>query len=245
VIGRPGTELFYAWPELVELILDGQPAQLDFALQQAGSIRYFDLSLAPLSDRFNQPLGQLLILHDITERKKAEEELRSLSQTDPLTGLYNRRKFFEVMQREIIRARRYGQPLSLIMIDVDSLKSVNDRFGHSAGDEVLHQVADCIQPTRATDLAARVGGDEFALLLPETHSRGAEQVAWRLLEAVHRVQLDFDAAISMSMGIAQLEPGDEEQGESLLARADKAMYLAKRGRLGCAVSKELTQPVRR
>jgi PAS domain S-box-containing protein len=73
VIGRPGTELFNAWPELVELILDGQPAQLDFAIQQAETVRHYDLSLAPLGDRFNQPLGQLLILHDITERKKAKK----------------------------------------------------------------------------------------------------------------------------------------------------------------------------
>jgi diguanylate cyclase (GGDEF)-like protein len=149
------------------------------------------------------------------------------------------------MQREIVRARRYGKPLSMIMIDVDNLKSVNDRFGHAAGDQVLRQVASCIQPTRASDLAARVGGDEFALILPETPSGGAEQVAWRLLEAVHTVRLDFDSAISMSLGIAQLESGDDGEGETLLARADKAMYRAKRGRLGCAVAKELTHPVRR
>lgn len=236
VVGKQSLEVFIQWPKVLSLLRDGSTEKVEFIAQWESPQRFYDLSLSPLLDRYNRPIGQLLIFHDITDRKRDEAELRSLSQTDALTGLANRRRFFDRLQQEIIRARRYKTPLSVIMIDVNGLKTINDRFGHQAGDIALRMIAGHIQPTRQSDVVARVGGDEFALLLPSTDIPGARQLAWRLYEAVGASRLENGAQLSMSLGVAGLELEDDEAGEMLLARADGAMYRAKASNLGCVVA---------
>lgn len=255
MVGRPAEELFGSRPEIVQFIQKGQDRQIELSLPAPNGDRYYDLSLSPLIDPFGRDIGQLVILHDITDRKQVEEDLRSLSHIDPLTGLFNRRKFDEVLQQEITRARRYNQPLALIMIDVNEMKYINDHFGHSSGDEALLAVAKSIRPTRRFDTAARVGGDEFALILPGTPAEGACQAAWRMYSSLLEMRLNLDSSrsgagilnqdplpresvsITMSLGVAELEPEDDDLGKALLARADAAMYRAKKGNLGCVVVK--------
>lgn len=176
----------------------------------------------------------LLTLRDITEERRHEEELSRLSTTDPLTELPNRRRFIEALQTEVIRARRYQTSLALLMIDLDHLKSINDSYGHPAGDEALRQVARAMRSvSRQTDLLARYAGDEFALLLPHTSLAGAEQLARRMLQAVRGVSLENGASLSISLGVAALAAQDDEHGEALLSRADQALYLAKQAGRGC------------
>ncbi len=163
----------------------------------------------------------------VTERTA---ELTQLAITDSLTGLSNRRHFMEQGLREIERARRYRQPLALMLIDIDHFKDINDRYGHPTGDQVLRMVAQaCQSGARNADLAGRIGGEEFALLMPETGMVSAQLAAERMRRAVAAV--DYGAAgvaqaVTASIGVAVLEEGDATL-ERLLARADKALYRAK------------------
>src|SRR5258708_5932009 len=151
--------------------------------------------------------------------------------TDHLTGLANRRRFERQLDREIARTDRYGHPFCLLMLDIDNFKSVNDTFGHEAGDEAIRRLAKTLQEgIRGIDLAARIGGDEFAAILAETHlSRGVE-VAERLREAIEATEIPTASSITVSItasfGVAE-SPSCAQTTAELLACADAALYQAK------------------
>ncbi|MFO0692460.1 MAG: GGDEF domain-containing protein [Polyangiales bacterium] len=156
-------------------------------------------------------------------------ELERLGSTDALTGLANRTVFFRRLEEEIARARRHGHALSVIMLDVDHFKTINDERGHLIGDAVLRQLGSRIRGTlRIDDLAARYGGEEFALLLPHTKLADAEIVATRLLEVVRSAGFgpeESPLAVTASLGCAELGPS--EGADPLIARADAALYASK------------------
>ncbi len=160
------------------------------------------------------------------------EELKRISITDPLTGLLNRRYFQERMSEEIERSRRHHLPLSLIMLDVDDFKSVNDTLGHPVGDEALKIVARCLRNCiRTIDVAARYGGEEFTVILPQTSKADARIIAERICAEVYRLDLPFAKAdqkllLSVSLGLATY-PEDAESLEGLVRNADIALYTAK------------------
>ncbi len=160
------------------------------------------------------------------------ERALELAFTDGLTGLYNRRYLMEQIEREFNRAERSETSLSLMMIDLDGLKEINDRFGHHQGDSVLTGLGSIIGAnTRASDVAARWGGDEFMLLTPETTSKGARKIGERIRAQVERYRPKLDGeevGISISVGIASY-PGHASDVTQLLQRVDEAMYQAKRG----------------
>ncbi len=160
----------------------------------------------------------------------ANQQLEQLVRTDPLTGIANRRHFVERIQIEIQRARRENIPLSLLMMDLDHFKRINDTWGHAAGDEVLRNFAGAVgELLRATDMLARLGGEEFALLLPNTAQDGAIEVATRILGVVHQQSIDCDGEqiqYNVSIGTALLAE-HETRYECLLQRADEALYRAK------------------
>lgn len=172
---------------------------------------------------------------------KAYRQVQELSITDALTGLFNRRKFFEELEREMERANRYGSRFSLIMLDIDHFKTINDRYGHQTGDAVLRYLARVLMANiRKTDLVARYGGEEFVILLTETGMQGAMDVAKRVNRQVAAEQVKTVAGlipVTVSLGIASHEPGDVV--DSLVSRTDAALYQAKnngRNRVECMVS---------
>jgi diguanylate cyclase (GGDEF)-like protein len=161
--------------------------------------------------------------------EQANADLLSLAITDPLTGLLNRRKFEEVIAQEVERALRYG-PLSLLMIDVNLFKQVNDQYGHQAGDEALKTVAGVLKSAcRSTDFCARLGGDEFAVVLPHADAAATVVVRDRILHSLAATPVPLDGGLltlSLSIGIASL-PDDATASEGLIAAADSDMYRVK------------------
>jgi len=176
------------------------------------------------------------------ELKKRNVELQSmlhhveaLAITDPLTGLFNRRRFDDVLRREFAVTKRYGTPLCCLMVDVDYFKRINDLYGHEAGDRVLKGVAGRLTiRLREVDTAARFGGEEFAILLPQTPKQGALVVAERMAAVVRQEHFDFDdgsASVTVSIGLADGRDVTGNAPEGLVKAADSALYLAKsRGR---------------
>jgi diguanylate cyclase (GGDEF)-like protein len=157
------------------------------------------------------------------------DRLVELSKTDPLTGLHNARAFQARLVEEIARARRYRHALSLLFIDVDGLKGINDRGGHLAGDAALVRVATALrEAARGTDLAARWGGDEFALLAPDTTFVAALTLGERIRGLVSESSGDARAAMTVSVGLATTLGEEDSTAEQLRGRADAALYAAKR-----------------
>lgn len=148
--------------------------------------------------------------------------------TDHLTGLANRRRFERQLDREVSRTLRYAHPFSLVMLDIDNFKNVNDTFGHHAGDEVIRGLGRVLQEgTRGIDLAARIGGEEFAILLVETGQSGAQEVAERLRVAIREMIVHGVGQVSASFGVAECPIGGQTSSE-MLNSADVALYEAKR-----------------
>ena len=165
------------------------------------------------------------------EQRRARDEALRLSRYDSLTGLYSRDYFVAEIEQEILRASRSGRPFALLMFDLDGLKAANDRFGHASGDTLLRAVAETLRgDIRITDVAARYGGDEFVLLLPETDLSGAMLVADKVRVDISRLALPHDGLVirtSASIGLVTY-PDDGRTSTELMRRADMAMYEAKR-----------------
>jgi diguanylate cyclase (GGDEF)-like protein len=202
--------------------------RVDVAAMEAGALDYLvkgEITPRALerSLRYAMKLGDTL------------EALRRLATRDQLTGLLNRREFDRILTEEEERVRRFGYPLALVMIDVDHFKSVNDTYGHPAGDAVLREVARRVATLpRSVDRVARFGGEEFALVLMQTDRAAALEVARRVCAAVEREPVLVDDRIALnvtvSAGVAAL-PDDGKRGADLVTAADKALYTAKaRGR---------------
>jgi diguanylate cyclase (GGDEF)-like protein/PAS domain S-box-containing protein len=164
---------------------------------------------------------------EITEQKALEAKLRELSDSDPLTGICNRRKSMEELDNELQRSLRYERPFSVLMVDLDRFKIINDRFGHSAGDVVLQRFVQTVQPIlRSTDTFGRWGGEEFIIVLSETDRNGALRMAERVRKAVSTSELISGEQVSVSIGIASLPEGPKNRDE-LVNAADAALYRAK------------------
>lgn len=169
-------------------------------------------------------------IRDITDRKATEAELTRLATTDSLTGLNNRRRFMELAEAEFARSLRYDRPLSLLMLDIDHFKNVNDTHGHDVGDDVLRSLSEvAVLALRNADIVGRLGGEEFGVILPETGDDAAMEVAERLRVSVERSNIVTNAGelkITISLGLANLNPATRNLQE-LLKRADVALYDAK------------------
>jgi diguanylate cyclase (GGDEF)-like protein len=200
--------LLTAYIDLASLPDSINKAQLNFILTKP----WEPSDLQEVAERF-QRLGEL---------ERENEELRKLALTDGLTGVSNHRYFWERLDSEFSRAKRYGRPLSLIMADVDDFKKVNDVQGHQKGDEVLKSCAEAlVQGQRISDTVARYGGEEFAIILPEVTRPKAIEIAERHLQKVDEL-----AGTRMSFGVASY-PDDASSSTELVDKADRALLLAK------------------
>jgi diguanylate cyclase (GGDEF)-like protein len=184
----------------------------------------------------------------LLELKQYLDSCQEAAFTDHLTGLANRRRFERQFEREVARTERYGHPFCLLLVDIDNFKSVNDTYGHDAGDEALRRVANVIQSgTRGIDTGARIGGDEFAIILPETDLARGLEVAERLRTAIAALAINPAGGVTASLGVAEL-PSCARSGEELRSAADTALYDAKRSgrdRAACAPLVANQSPARR
>ncbi len=193
-------------------------------------LRDFQVSISPMLDLTSRLLGAVVIFQDVTERHELESHLRFLATTDALTGVANRRSLLRRAEHEFRRARRYGRPMALLLLDLDHFKKVNDTWGHFAGDEALKAVCTaCLGSLRGSDMLGRLGGEEFAVLLPETDVEDACGTAERMRHVVELLEVDWHGRkirVTVSIGLATIEPSDPDI-YSLMRRADLALYTAK------------------
>ncbi|HEY8084494.1 MAG TPA: GGDEF domain-containing protein [Methylophilaceae bacterium] len=208
----------------------GMTAIYDLVIKHA--IPREDLLIGALASATIAPLVIYWLATLSYELYKSEQRLSALSQKDPLTGAYNRRYFDEQSRIECARSHRYGQALSILMLDLDKFKQVNDTYGHAAGDEVLKSIVHVgLGALRKSDILARFGGEEFVVLLPHADIKEASMLAERLRKAIENTEIMADGAqlkVTVSIGVSILAASESDSIE-MLSRADYAMYNAKHG----------------
>lgn len=215
-------------------IRDGSIKDLELELVRGdGTPMPVLVSATAVKDAAGRLVTSRTTVFDNTEQKRLEARLERLARTDALTSLGNRRDFYEQAAREIAQARRHGDALSLLLMDIDHVKKINDGYGHAGGDQVLRQLSRSLGAVlRETDLPARLGGEEFAVLMPRTSTEHAVAVAERLRHAMAhtRVELDDGRTIrfTVSIGVSSWRPDDTDV-DAPLQRADEALYRAKHG----------------
>jgi diguanylate cyclase (GGDEF)-like protein/PAS domain S-box-containing protein len=202
-------------------------------MPKLGNQLYLAIDAGPIHDEDGNLIAVVETLRDLTDQKRAEMALMELATKDGLTGLSNRRAFDEMLMTEWSRAQRTQRPLALLFADVDHFKLFNDRHGHQSGDECLRAVAAVVSKhaTRPLDLATRYGGEEFALILPETDCAGACEAAEAIRGALMDMRIAHGAGahVTLSVGVASHIPGeDDDHPGRLLGLADQALYAAKR-----------------
>ncbi|HAF63070.1 MAG TPA: hypothetical protein DCK95_12220 [Anaerolineaceae bacterium] len=232
IIGLPFQKVFPQYPTLVKMVEDHSPDIVEIQVQSDEKSSYYRCTLLPLSGPHGEVIGKVITFHDYSEVKLLIDQLSTLATIDNLTGIYNRRYFYELAQKELSRAERHNQYLSLIIFDLDFFKQVNDTYGHAAGDAVLAKVVEIFkQRLRKYDIMGRFGGDEFLILLPETNLDDASELAEELritLEHSIITYEDHSFLIRASFGITGTPVTDPISFEDLVQCVDDAMYKAKK-----------------
>jgi diguanylate cyclase (GGDEF)-like protein/PAS domain S-box-containing protein len=195
-----------------------------------GKLHHYWTIKIPLTEQHRDKPAYIGIATDISDVVRLREKFKLLAHTDELTGIYNRRFLFENAERELKRAKRNQTQVSVIVIDIDRFKMVNDTFGHARGDDVLIKVVTACQScVRETDLLGRIGGDEFVIVTPESNRENALQITQRLRRAVQALELDLphEESFELTLSIGVAVSDNEEGFDQLLARADRALYSVK------------------
>ncbi len=188
-----------------------------------------------LEARIYAALRTRSLQNDLRERNKELQELLEkvevMAVTDPLTGLYNRRRFYEALKKEFAAAKRYHHPLTCLMLDIDYFKRINDEYGHAMGDEVLKEIGKILSSSlREVDIPARYGGEEFVILFPHTPKDKAIVVAERIMDKIRKTRFKHggkEVSLTVSIGIASTENIEDGSDDDLVRYADSALYIAK------------------
>ncbi len=235
----------------IEHILDREPKLLeifesessrDFSLVIDGEEKYFEIDVVPLGDPYNENTRMLKSIRDVTEERKVQEKLKFLATIDSLSGLYNRAEFMNLAKREFVWAKRNNEELSLLIMDLDNFKIINDTFGHAAGDEVIREIGSIIMTSfRKTDIAGRIGGEEFAVVLKNASLEEAKRVAEKFRETVANRKVNYgeqEISFTVSIGMAAIRGniGDIDDVEDVLKKADDALYKAKAKGRNCVAT---------
>ncbi|MFM8875056.1 MAG: diguanylate cyclase [Anaerolineae bacterium] len=252
IIGREPIEVFQKWPQLLQRFFFLEYTREEIEIP-GDPPRMLETIITPIYNRTSQLEGRVILAYDITDRKKLEEELKTTNQAlqvqldenerlriqlqeqairDPLTGVFNRRYFAEAMDKETARAIREESPFSLIVLDVDFFKKVNDTYGHKGGDLVLQSLATFLQEnTRRRDIVCRFGGEEFVVLMPDAAVEDAQERAERFRKQFEEHTVEYEGKqvkSTFSAGIASF-PIHSRSGDVLLNMADLALYQSKAG----------------
>ncbi|MBF0356148.1 MAG: diguanylate cyclase [Alphaproteobacteria bacterium] len=242
VIGSPASDFWVDTAErakMKDLLIagGGKLHSLETRLKRYDGGWFWALLSATSTEFKGEPV-LLVSVEDVTPRKELEQELRRHATTDFLTGIANRRHFIDMAEREFARAKRYGHSLSVVMLDIDHFKRINDTFGHPTGDKVVRAMAAiCQKALREIDHLGRMGGEEFAILLPETGLEKGLQAAERVREAVETTPVELDDGqppifFTTSAGVSAMTA--KEMGfDQMLSRADRALYAAKKAGRNC------------
>jgi len=232
-----GTTRFCATCGAVNAILssiNGSKDVQECHIERGNGVLPLNLRVWTTPVELNEEKFVIFSVQDISlekENSRLLEQVQKLAILDPLTDIYNRRIFFDVANREIVRSIRYHNPFSVVMIDLDRLKQVNDTYGHPAGDAVLKEAVKIIKANlREMDTFARYGGDEFIILLPETGQVGGQKVADRIMAAGDSALYtfkDFEIPVSFSAGVAEFEFDLDHDIDDVVTRADKELYITK------------------
>jgi diguanylate cyclase (GGDEF)-like protein len=219
------------WQEAAEA---GRDSIVEYRFQRPdGSVSWIQGYASAVRDHHGTVVRWVGTCLDLTAQKEIEAKLQALADHDPLTGLLNRRRFNEDLEREVARVRRHGGSASVLVLDIDRFKLINDTLGHRAGDQVLRTVAELLRRRiRATDILARIGGDEFALIAANSHGQApGSQLAHDLVRMIHSTLIathKFVVTAKASIGVATITADTIASGEEVLIAADEAMYQAKR-----------------
>jgi len=238
IIGHSVPELFgedifiNTIKDRLDLSLGGEEVNYSSWFHTAMGDLYMDVSYIPHRDESGKVIGIVVSSNDITKLHNTEEELKNLANTDPLTKLYNRRYLFEISKEILSLAHRDKTQVSLLMIDIDKFKNINDSYGHATGDEVLKHLAFILlRETRESDMVARIGGEEFVILLPSTSKDSAYTFAEKIREIVEKEELIVDnkslISFTISIGVSEIDLQNDKDMNEALSRADKALYIAK------------------
>lgn len=228
-IGQPARDTFAIWAEAAREFSRVNDIRTEVVIDHPART-FLDLKISALYDQRKNFLGRLIVWRDITPLKTAQAELQEQAIRDPLTGLFNRRYLGETLERELARAAHGNYPLSLVIIDIDDFKKLNDNFGHAMGDSILQSFANqLVDQTRVEDTVCRYGGEEFLVLLPNFNCENTLELAekWRSSFQQSQATNGNEALhITVSCGIAEF-PLSANTGEGLIAMADKSLYHAK------------------
>lgn len=231
-IGHSALDVLTAYPSLVELIKKNSFGSVEFEVNRPGGTFSYIGTLAPLQDSKKKEVGKIVSIHDNTHTKQLLNQLEELAARDSLTGMYNRRSFDQLAAQKMHQFQLAGGAMSLIMLDLDHFKRVNDTYSHSAGDMVLKTVTEiCRKLLRQADILGRYGGEEFLVLLPGIDSSAAAIIAERLRQGIEQQNMSYEGhsfTITASLGVASTVFPGSITLEELFHCADSAVYQAKK-----------------
>lgn len=235
VMGKPANIVFKDKDDIFVMNYIENELETEIESNDSEEVKYLGLHQSPILNKERQFLGRIMLITDINERKKQETTLRNFATYDEMTNVYNRRHFFVLAEKELLRAIRYKHAITIIIFDIDNFKQFNDAYGHALGDAVITHVAKTIlKALRDSDIFGRYGGDEFIILFPEISKDCSIKAVSRLREVIKGSTYRYngqDFPVTLSYGIAHWDGSQEKTLGQIIHHADMALLKAKkRGR---------------